>query len=222
MSEEVMVESTETEPVQDTEVQESKTFTQEELDRIVADRIQRERRKLDKKLEGIDIEEARQLMLEREQAQIERQKEKGEFEQVLKQTVEKKDLELAAMRAALETTKIDGALLTAASKHNAVDSQQVSQLLRNRVKLSEDGSVEVLDDNGAVRYNDKADPLSVDELVGDFLTANPHFVRASQGGAGTQGMAGGSTQKPISVADMVDNWEDGGREAFRAFKKKTK
>jgi hypothetical protein len=120
MSEEVMVESTETEPVQDTEVQESKTFTQEELDRIVADRIQRERRKLDKKLEGIDIEEARQLMLEREQAQIERQKEKGEFEQVLKQTVEKKDLELAAMRAALETTKIDGALLTAASKHNAV------------------------------------------------------------------------------------------------------
>jgi hypothetical protein len=126
------------------------------------------------------------------------------------------------MRAALETTKIDGALLTAASKHNAVDSQQVSQLLRNRVKLSDDGSVEVLDDNGAVRYNDKADPLSVDELVGDFLTANPHFVRASQGGAGTQGMAGGSTQKPISVADMVENWNDGGREAFAALKKKAK
>ncbi len=222
MSDEVMVESTDTEPVQDTEVQESKTFTQEELDRIVADRIQRERRKLDKKLEGIDIEEARQLMLEREQANIERQKEKGEFESVLKQTVEKKDLEIAAMRMALETTKIDGALLTAASRHNAVDSEQVSQLLRNRVKLSDDGSVEVLDDNGAVRYNDKADPLSVDELVGDFLTANPHFVRASQSGAGTQGMAGGSTQKPISVADMVQNWNDGGREAFHALKKKTK
>ena len=67
--------------------------------------------------------------------------------------------------------------------------------------------LKVLDDNGAVRYNDKADPLSVDELVGDFLTANPHFVRASQGGAGTQGMAGGSTQKPISVADMGSKLE---------------
>ena len=221
MSEEVMEESVETEPTQEN-VQESKTFTQEGLDRIVADRIQRERRKLDKKLEGIDIEEARQLMLEREQANIERQKEKGEFEQVLKQTVEKKDLEIAAMRAALESTKIDGALLSAASKHNAVDSQQVTQLLRNRVKLPDDGSVEVLDDNGTVRYNDKADPLSVDELVGDFLTANPHFVRASQGGAGTQGMAGGSTQKPISVADMVENWNEGGREAFAALKKKAK
>jgi hypothetical protein len=222
MSEEVMEESTDTQPVQDNVVEEGKRFTQEELDRIVADRIQRERRKLDKKLEGIDIEEARQLMLEREQAAIERQKEKGEFESVLKQTVEKKDLEIASMRAALETTKIDGALLTAASRHNAVDSEQVSQLLRNRVKLSDDGSVEVLDDNGTVRYNDKADPLSVDELVGDFLTANPHFVRASQGGAGTMGNAGGSTQKPISVADMVQNWEDGGREAYRALRKKTK
>jgi len=222
MSEEVMEESTDTQPVQDNVVEEGKRFTQEELDRIVADRIQRERRKLDKKLEGIDIEEARQLMLEREQAAIERQKEKGEFESVLKQTVEKKDLEIAAMRMALETTKIDGALLTAASRHNAVDSEQVSQLLRNRVKLSDDGSVEVLDDNGTVRYNDKADPLSVDELVGDFLTANPHFVRASQGGAGTMGNAGGSTQKPISVADMVQNWEDGGREAYRALRKKAK
>lgn len=222
MSEEVMEEVADTEPAPQTEVQESKTFTQEELDRIVADRVARERRKLDKKLDGIDIEEARQIMLEREQAQIERQKEKGEFEQVLKQTVEKKDLEIAAMRAALESTKIDGALLSAASKHNAVDSEQVSQLLRNRVKLSDDGSVEVLDDNGAVRYNDKADPLSVDELVSDFLTANPHFVRASAGGAGTQGMAGGSTQKPISVADMVQNWNAGGREAFAALKKKAK
>ena len=77
MSDEVMVESTDTEPVQDTEVQESKTFTQEELDRIVADRVAREKRKHDKQLEGIDINEARQIMLEREQANIERQKEKG-------------------------------------------------------------------------------------------------------------------------------------------------
>ncbi len=221
MSDEIMEESAETEPAQEI-VQEAKTFTQEELDRIVADRVQREKRRLDKKLEGIDIEEARQLMLEREQAQIERQKEKGEFEQVLKQTVEKKDQQIAAMQAALESTKIDGALLSAASRHNAVDSEQVSQLLRNRVRLSDDGSVEVLDDSGAIRYNDKGDPLSVDEAVGDFLTANPHFVRASAGGAGTQGMAGGSTQKPISVADMVANWKDGGAEAFRAYKKANK
>jgi len=30
------------------------------------------------------------------------------------------------------------------------------------LKLADDGSVEVLDSNGTVRYNEKADPLSVD------------------------------------------------------------
>jgi len=224
MSDEIMANESVEQPVEQAESMEqsTKTFSQDELDAIVEQRLMRERKKYEKKLEGVDLDEARQLLQAKQEQEIERQKEKGEFESVLKQTVEKKDLEIAAMRMALETTKIDGALLTAASRHNAVDSEQVSQLLRNRVKLSDDGSVEVLDDNGAVRYNDKADPLSVDELVGDFLTANPHFVRASQGGAGTQGMAGGSTQKPISVADMVENWNDGGREAFHALKKKAK
>jgi len=52
------------------------------------------------------------------------------------------------------------------------------------------------------------------------LTVNPHMVKASQGGTGSMGNAGGSTQKPQSVADMVANWENGGKEAFAAMKKK--
>jgi len=222
MSDEIMEGSAETEPVQDTEVQESKTFTQEELDRILADRLQRQKRQIEKQFDGIDPDKARQIMLEREQAEVERQKDRGEFDKVLKETVEKKDLEISQYKQRLESTLIDGSLLQAASKYNAVEPSQVSKLLRDRVKLASDDSVEVLDENGSIRYNDKADPLSVDELMGDFLTANPHFVRASQGGAGTQGMAGGSTQKPISVADMVANWKDGGAEAFRAYKKANK
>jgi hypothetical protein len=45
------------------------------------------------------------------------------------------------------------------------------------------------------------------------------MVKASQGGTGSMGNAGGSTQKPQSVADMVANWNDGGKEAFAAMKK---
>ena len=221
MSDEIMDESVETEPAQETPTQESKTYTQEDMDRVVSDRLARERKKFDKQLDGINLEEARQIMLEREQAQIERQKEKGEFEQVLKQTNEKKDQEIAKLTAALHSTKIDGALFTAANRHNAIDSEQVATLLRNRVRLSDDGMVEVIDDNGTVRYNDNADPLSIDEAVSEFLTASPHFVRATAGGAGTMGNAGGSTPKPTSVADMVDNWSRGGKEAYAALRKKT-
>jgi hypothetical protein len=72
MSDEIMVDDVETETTGDSQQSQGKTFTQEELDRIVADRVARERKKLDRKLEGIDIEEARRLMLEREEAEIER------------------------------------------------------------------------------------------------------------------------------------------------------
>ena len=216
MSEEIM-ESVETETTETTQVE--KTFTQDELDRIVADRIARERKKAEKKLEGIDLEEARKIMQEREQAEIERQKERGEFENILKQTVEKKDQEITAYKQKLHETLVDGSLLSAASKHDAVSPDQVSQLPKGKVRLADDGGVEVLDDQGTPRYNSEGNLLSVDELVSDFLTANPHFVRASGGGTGSMGNAGGLTPKPVSVADMVENWNSGGREAYAAMKK---
>lgn len=216
MSEEVMeVEGTEAveQPVQ--EAQDVKTFTQEELDRIVADRVARQQRQFEKKLEGIDLDEARQLLSERQSAEIEKQKERGEFENILKQTVEKKDQEISAYKARLEQTLVDGALLSAAAKNSAVSPEQVSQLLRGSVSLSEDGTVEVFDKNGTPRYNDSGELLTVEELVADFLTTNPHFVKASQGGAGSAGAVGGSTPKTLTAAEMLANYDNGGREAFR-------
>ena len=219
MSDEIMDKEEGTEP-EVTNSQEMKTFTQEELDRIVADRISREQRKFEKKLSGVDINEARELLAQKEAAELERQKERGEFDSILKKTVEKKDMEIQSYKSKLQQTLVDGALLNAASANNAVSPDQVSALLKSQTRLSDDGMVEVLDANGTPRYNDKGDLLSVNEAVAEFLTVNPHFVRASSGGTGSQGNAGGSTQKPQSVADMVANWDQGGKEAFAAMKKK--
>jgi len=220
MSEEIVDNQTEETAV---ETPTEKTFTQEEIDKIVADRVAREQRKFDKKLSGIDLDEARQLLTQKEQVEQDKMKERGEFETILKQTVEKKDSEINAYKTKLQQTLVDGAILGAASNNNAVSPEQVSSLLKGQTRLGEDGTVEVLDNNGTPRYNDSGDLLSVNEMVSEFLTANPHFVRASKGGTGSQGNAGGSTLKPQStVNDMVDNWNDGGREAYRALMKAKK
>lgn len=219
MSDEIMENQAETETAE-VETQESKTFTQEELDRIVADRVAREQRKFDKRLSGVDLDEAKDLLAKKEAAELERQKERGEFDKVLKQTVEKKDMEIQSYKSKLQQTLVDGAILGAAGNNNAVNPNQVSQLLKDQTRLSDDGTVEVLDANGLPRYNDSGDLLSVNEMVAEFLTVNPHMVKASQGGTGSMGNAGGSTQKPQSVADMVANWDSGGKEAFAAMKKK--
>ena len=219
MSDEIMETQAETETAA-VETQAGKTFTQEELDRIVADRVAREQRKFDKRVSGIDLDEAKELLAQKEAAELERQKERGEFDAILKKTVEKKEQEIQSYKSKLQQTLVDGAILGAASNNNAVNPNQVSALLKSNTRLSDNGNVEVLDDNGSPRYNDSGDLLSVNEMVTEFLTVNPHMVKASQGGTGSQGNAGGSTQKPQSVADMVANWETGGKQAFAAMKKK--
>jgi hypothetical protein len=219
MSDEIMGTEAETETAA-VETQAGKTFTQEELDRIVADRVAREQRKFDKRVSGIDLDEAKELLAQKEAAELERQKERGEFDAILKKTVEKKEQEIQSYKSKLQQTLVDGAILGAASNNNAVNPNQVSALLKSNTRLSDNGNVEVLDDNGSPRYNDSGYLLSVNEMVTEFLTVNPHMVKASQGGTGSQGNAGGSTQKPQSVADMVANWETGGKQAFAAMKKK--
>jgi hypothetical protein len=174
----------------------AKTFTQDELDRIVADRIARENRKFDKRISGIDLEEARTLKAEKEALDVERLKDRGDFDLILKNTVEKHVRDTALLTDKLHTTLIDGAILGAAGNSNAVNPDQVAMLLKRSARLSEDGLVEVLDANGLPRYNDKGDLLSVGEMVSEFLTVNPHFVRASQGGTGSQGNTGGINDGP--------------------------
>jgi hypothetical protein len=212
MSDEIMEEAATGAVEQETvEAQDVKTFTQEEVDRIVADRISRQQRQFDKKLEGIDLNEVRDLLGQREQAQMEEQKQRGDYESLIKEMSDKHNQKEAALKSQLETTLVDGALLTAASRLNAVSPDQVSALLRSSVTLSEDNTVEVFDKNGTPRYNDSGNLLSVNELVAEFLTANPHFVKASAGGSGSSGAAGGSTSKPLSYSDMLEKGDEGMR-----------
>jgi ribosomal protein L16 Arg81 hydroxylase len=216
MSDEIM-ETTETNEVETQQEQPTeKMFTQSDVERLIEQRLGRERKKYEKQLDGIDLNEAKQLLQEKEAAELERAKEKGEFEKVLQQLAEKKDQQINALNSKLHEIQVDGSLLKAASKNNAVQPEQVVQLLKNNVKLSEDGSVEVLDSTGSIRYADNGTQMTPEDLVSEFLTANPHFVRATAGGTGSQGAAGGSTQKPTSVADMLANWETGGKAAFAA------
>jgi len=218
MSDEIMADAVTEAAVETPEVQDVKTFTQEELDRIVADRVARTKRQYDKKLDGIDLDEAKSLLQRQQEAEIEKQKERGEFESILRQTVEKKDQEISTYKQRLESQLVDGALLTAASRNNAVSAEQVSQLLRGSVRLSEDGNAEAYDANETPRYNDQDELLSVDQLVGEFLTSNPHFVKAPSGGAGSQTAVDGSKSKPMSAVAMEANWNNGGKEAHRAIR----
>ena len=182
------------------------TFSQADIDAAIEQRLARERKKHAKdmdKFRGIDMDKYQALLDAEEQAESKRLEEKGEFDKLIKQQAEKKDAEINRLRGLVDKRERDGELLAAASRGNAVAPDQVANLLRGQVKLNDEGKAEVVDDKGTPRYNDKGEALQVSDLVNEFLTTNPHFVKASQGGNGSEGNVGGDTQKPKAVGEMT-------------------
>lgn len=194
-------------------------FSQADVDKIVADRIARERRKFEKKYEGIDIEQYQELTAKQEQEKQERLKAKGEFEAVLKDITSKKDAQISALQNQISSVKIDGALIDTASKYNAVSPAQVVQLLKSQVKLNEAGDVEVIDaKTGQTRYGDDGTHLTIDSLVKEFLTASPHFVAARPSGSGATskvGESGAGETVDISKLNMNDPKD---REVYKKYR----
>lgn len=168
------------------ESQETKTFTQEDLDKIVKERLERERKRVQKQFEGVDVEKYREMMEQEEQARLEQQKARGEFEKVLQETVSKKDSTIQQLQEELHNIKVDGNLLNAASAKGAINPQQVVALLKSNIRLGEGGDVEVLDTEGNVRYTDAGTAMGVDDLVDEFINQNPHFKSAGPSGSGSR------------------------------------
>jgi len=163
-----------------------KMFTQDDIDKIVRERLQREQKRWEKKYGDVDVDRYRELMSKEENERIEQQKQRGEFEEILKSTVAKKDSTINDLQRQLTEIKVDGSLLSAASSRRAINAQQVSALLRNQVRLGDTGDAEIVDNNGNIRYTDDGTAMTVDQLVDSFLKENPHFVSAGPSGSGSQ------------------------------------
>ena len=187
--------------VADTQVKEENLMSQEDVNRIVAERVARERAKFEKKYSNVDLDLYNELVEKQEQARQEELQKRGQYEDLLKEQAEKFNSKIQQYQSELHTIKVDGALLNEASSQRAVNPQQVVQLLKGQIKLNEAGAVDVVDQNGQVRYDENGQPLKVSTLVNEFLTANPHFVQAGPSGAGTG--SGIGKQTPVVDNDVT-------------------
>ena len=144
---------------------------------------------------------------EKENIKLEEHKARGEFESILQEQKNKFEQRFNSLSQQLHKEKVDGAILKAAGARNAVNPEQVAQLLQSRVRLSDDGEVQVLNDRNEVMYDtDNATPVSIDNLVNNFLDSSPHFLRAGPSGSGSTGNVGESvdTETDISSLDLSD------------------
>ena len=180
------------------EVKPSVTFNQEDVDRIVKQRLEAEKSKHQRQLDEVKKQEEEILKAK----QIEEAKSKSELEKLMKERIAEKDNEITKYKQAIQKERIDNQILSVASRNKAISPSQVVSLLKDEVRLTEDNRVEILDNNKNIRYNSKGELLTIEEKVKEFLDANPHFSQGSLAGSGSQQSIGGKTVKPFNIQDL--------------------
>jgi hypothetical protein len=106
---------TSTDVSEETKVAESKAFTEDQVEAIVQRRLERYKKTVSSKLDGLDLEEAKKLLEEKKQKEQELALQRGEFDKVLKETVSKKDTRISALESELQKIRIDETLINTAS-----------------------------------------------------------------------------------------------------------
>jgi hypothetical protein len=201
-----------TAPSQETK---SMSFNQEQLDNIIKSRLDAEKRKHEKELAGIKQQEQEAL----KEKEIREAKSKQELEKLMQQRIAEKDQEMFRLKSEIKKEKIDNSVLSVASKLNAINPQQVVDLIKGGIKLSDDNRIEILDNNNNIRYNSKGELLTIEERVKEFLDANPHFSKGSKSGTGSQSSIEGKTVKPFNIQDINLSTPEG-RKAYAEYRKK--
>ena len=203
------------ETVETKQEQKDMRFTQEQLDNIIKSRLEAEQRKYEKKLQ----EEEKQKQEILKQKQLEEAKTKQDLEKIMQERLSEKEQELLRYKNQIKKEKVDNSILSVASNNNAVSPSQVVALLKDEVKYTDDGRIEVVDNNSNVRYNAKGELLTIEDRVKEFLDSNPHFRQGSLSGSGSQSAIGGKTVKPFNLQDL-DLTKPEDRKAYAEYRKK--
>ena len=174
------------------------TFTQEQLDNIIKSRLEAEQRKYEKKLQEEEKQRAELI----KQKQLEEAKTKQDLEKIMQERLSEKEQEILRYKNQIKKEKVDNSILSVASNNQAINPSQVVALLKDEVKYTDDGRIEVVDNNSNVRYNAKGELLTIEDRVKEFLDSNPHFRKGSLSGSGSQSAIEGKTVKPFNIQDL--------------------
>ena len=187
----------------DKQAQVTKSYTQEEVDNMMARMKGSLQKKLLKPYEDLgDPDELRLMKSEAEQKRQAEAIKRGEFEKTLQELAAKKDAEIQKRDAVIKEYKVNVPIISAAAKYNAVNAEQVKALLSQNVRLNDGGDVEVVDAKGSVRYNDQGEALGVEDLVKEFLDTNPHFKLANPTTTSTKSNVVNKTQKSLDISKL--------------------
>lgn len=196
----------------------AKTYTQEEFNDHMAGLKNSLTKKFEKQFQELgDIEELKQLKAKAEKAKEAEAIRKGEFEKILKEKADNWNSEIQKRDNIIREYKINTPLLNSAAKMRSVNPEQVKSLLVNSVRLNDNGDVEVVGNDGSVRYNDDGTAVSVEQLVDGFLKENPHFVQPTPATTNTKSSVSGNAPTDLDISKL-DMTKKAHRELYKKYR----
>lgn len=172
-------------------------FTQADIDRIVQERLNRDRAKFadydDLRRKAVDFEKQQEQI---KQMDLEKKQEYDKLKQGWEQKENEYKTKLDQTRQEIQLERINNALNQGVLQKNAYP--EAATLLRQMAKYNEDGTVTLRgkDSNGMDT------DLPIESGIDQFLKDRPYLVKGSAGtGAGTAsaGQAGGQPQVNLAV-----------------------
>lgn len=191
-----------------------RNFTQADVDKIVQARLD----KYKKRYSDVDLNEYKSLKTAEEERELDAMKKREEFDKVLASQKDKYSGEITQLRQELTNLKVDGTLLATAGSRNAVNPEQVAQLLKGSVGLDETGRPVVFDQDKNIQYDpETAEPRTIESYVNEWLDSNPHFLRSGPGGVASKGSTGPVPTGGVDIASL-DLTNPADREVYKKLK----
>jgi hypothetical protein len=185
---------------------ETKTYTQEEVDAMMAKTRSSVEHKVAKKYSAYeelgDVETIREAVEQSNKLREKKLMEKGQFEKILQEKAQHYETELSKRDNVIREYKVNTPLINAAAKYKAVNPEQVRDLVAKSVRLNDNGDVEVVDAEGKPRYGDNGLPIPVDDVVREFLDSNPHFVQATPSTTNAQSVTGRNASAKLDLSQL--------------------
>lgn len=88
----------------------------------------------------------------------------------------------------LRDDQLMSGLLRVISRHNVVDAEEVAELVKDQVRVGDDGGLTVVGRSGSTRIDSSGRAMGLEEYIGRWLSERPHHLRASgSSGSGSGG-----------------------------------
>lgn len=176
------------------------TMTQADLDRIVSDRLARDRATRggagQSEEEKAELSRLRQAEKDRQTAEAER---KGEWDRLRKSMEDEHSAAISKLSETgerlmneLNTERVRGRLVGAAAKSNAIDPEEIADVLERYCDLNDALQPVVKDRDGNIRYIAGRE-MSPEQLVEEHLGKRSHLVKPGSTGQGGGSRGGAST-----------------------------